>query len=60
LIDALLTFPVDTGEDLGHILGIGAVEVEVHLVWRLDRRGRCAWGAILRAWPPGAGGVTPG
>ncbi len=38
LFDALAALPVDTGDDRGHVLGVGAVEVQLHLARCADRR----------------------
>jgi hypothetical protein len=49
LWDTLLVLVVDAGDDRGDVLGIDAVEVEMHLARRLDGRvpvaGGCCTGA---------------
>jgi hypothetical protein len=55
-LDVLVILTVDTGDDRGHVLGVHAVEVQVHLARRPDRRALRRWErwcghARIRSYP---------
>ena len=58
LADALAARPVDAGEDRGHVLGVDAVEVQVHTCQGGSARGWLCSSRRTTAAPPAARATT--